>query len=143
MKARDARRRQIAEELVKDIKAEIPDELVEMEFEKMSAELADSLAKMSLSLENYLAHLKKTPDELKKEWRPQADKRVKVALSLKEIAKKEKIETSDAEVEDKLSQILRSSPPLSPGQNLDLTALRGYVRSIIRNEKVFELLENN
>ncbi|MDP3764665.1 MAG: trigger factor [bacterium] len=140
-KAEEKRRAKIVEELVKNINAELPQELVEMEFEKMTAELADSLRQMNLTLENYLNHISKTPEELKKDWEPQAEKRVKAALVLKEISKRENVEVADAEIEEKLTSMMRQAPPLSHGQNLDLTALRGYVKNIIRNEKVFRLLE--
>lgn len=141
-KAEEKRRAKIVEELVKNIKVELPQELVEMEFEKMTAELADSLRQMNLTLENYLSHIGKTPEELKKDWQPQAEKRVKAALVLKEISKRENIEVSDKEIEEKLTLMMRQAPPLAPNQNLDLTALRGYVKNIIRNEKVFQVLEN-
>lgn len=143
LKAKEKRRARIVEELVRNINAELPDGLVEMELGKMTAELSESLARMNLTLENYLSHISKTSEELKQSWAPQAEKRVKAALALKEIAKKESVQISDAEIEERLNQLMRSAPPLSPGQNLDLTALRGYVRNVIRNEKVFELLESN
>lgn len=142
MKARDERRQKIALALVKDANADLPDELINMEIEKMTAELSDSLARMNLTLDSYLTHLKKSFEELKKDWRPQAEQRVKVALALKEVAKRENIEVSEEEIEAKLAQLLRSAPPMQPDQNLDLTVLRGYVRGLIRNDKVFELLEN-
>lgn len=140
-KARDERRAKITEALVKNISVELPDELVRIELNKMFMELSESLGRMNLTLENYLNHIGKTPEELKKDWDPQAVKRVKAALALKEIAKRENIEVSDHEIEERLSQILRNAPPMQPGQNLDLTTIRGYVRGIIRNEKVFALLE--
>ncbi|MEK7629317.1 MAG: trigger factor [Patescibacteria group bacterium] len=141
-KAEEKRRAKIVEELVKNIKVELPQELIEMEFEKMTAELADSLRQMNLTLENYLNHISKTPEELKKDWEPQAEKRVKAALVLKEISKRENVEVAEAEIEEKLTAMMRQAPPLAPNQNLDLTALRGYVKNIIRNEKVFKVLEN-
>ena len=143
LKAKEKRRARIVEELVKNIAAELPDGMVEMELGKMTAELSESLARMNLALENYLSHINKTPEELKESWMPQAEKRVKAALVLKEIAAKENIQISEPEIEERLNQLMRSAPPLAPGQNLDLTALRGYVRNVIRNEKVFELLEGN
>ena len=142
-KAEEKRRAQIVEELVKNINVELPAELIEMEMGKMTAELSDSLGHMNLTLENYLNHIAKTPEELKKDWQPQAEKRVKAALVLKEIAQKENVEVTEAEVEERLNTMMRSAPPMPPDHNLDLTALRGYVKNVIRNEKVFELLENN
>ena len=141
-KAKMERRNQMAKALIKETKADLPQELIDLEMEKMTAELVDSLARMNLTLENYLGHIKKTPEELKQTWLPQAEERIKVSLALREIAQKENIQVGDEEIEAKLAELMRSAPPLRPGQNLDLTALRGYVKSLIRNEKVFEVLEN-
>ncbi len=142
LKAQEKRRAKIVEELVKNINVELPQELVNMEMGKMTAELSESLGRMNLNLDNYLKHINKTPEELKKDWQPQAEKRVKAALVLKEIAKKENIAVAEPEIEERLNVLMRSAPPLTPGQNLDLTALRGYVKNVIRNEKVFEFIEN-
>ena len=142
MKVRDERRAKITEALVSGISAELPDELVQIELNKMFMELSESLSRMNLTLDNYLNHLGKTPEALKKDWEPQAEKRIKAALALKEIAQKEDIKVGDQEIEERLNQILRNAPPMQQGQNLDLTTIRGYVRGIIRNEKVFAILES-
>lgn len=141
MKAKDERRAKISTELIKDIKVELPELLVEVELNKMAAELESSLARMGLTRESYLSHLGKNWAELKKEWQPKAESRVKVTLALRAVAKKESLEVEEGEIEEKVSEILRSAPA-GPGQNIDLTALRGYVKGLVRNEKVFELLEN-
>ncbi len=142
MKAKDERRARIAQELIKDLRVELPQPLIEVELNKMTAELESSLARMNLTRESYLAHLNKNWEELKKEWLPKAEQRVKVTLVLREIAKKEGIKVEESDVEEKVGEILRGSP-VGPGQNIDLTALRGYVKGLVRNEKVFELLESN
>jgi len=141
IKAKEERRAKIASSLIKNVNAELPEELISSEMEKMTLEFKEALSRMNMDQESYLSHIKKTIEDLKKEWRPKAEDRIKIALILKEIAKKEALEPNEEEIEAKLSQLLRTAPPMRPGQNLDLTALRGYVKSMIRNEKVFELLE--
>ena len=39
------------------------------------------------------------------------------------------MEVAEAEIEEKLTAMMRQAPPLAPNQNLDLTALRGYVKT--------------
>ena len=141
MRAQEERRAKIAQELVKDIVVELPARLVEMEIEKMTTELEGSLARLNLNRETYLNHIGATWADLKKDWQTKAEQRVKITLALREVAKKEGLQVSEEETEEKLTQILRGAPA-APGQNIDLTALRGYVRGLIRNDKVFALLEN-
>lgn len=140
MRAQEERRAKIAQELVKNIAVELPARLVEMEIEKMTTELEGSLARLNLNRETYLNHIGATWVDLKKDWQTKAEQRVKITLALREIAKKEGLRVSEEETEEKLTQILRGAPA-APGQNIDLTALRGYVRGLIRNDKVFALLE--
>ena len=142
MRAQEERRAKIAQELVKDIAVELPKKLVEMEIEKMTTELEGSLARLNLNRETYLNHIGATWADLQKDWQAKAEQRVKITLALREVAKKEGLQVSEEEIEEKLTQILRGAPA-APGQNIDLTALRGYVRGLIRNDKVFALLESN
>ena len=141
MRAQEERRAKIAQELVKDIVVELPTRLVEMEIEKMTTELEGSLARLNLNRETYLNHIGTAWADLKKDWQTKAEQRVKITLALRAVAKKEGLQVSEEETEEKLTQILRGAP-VAPGQNIDLTALRGYVRGLIRNDKVFALLEN-
>ncbi len=141
MRVQEERRAKIAQELVKDIAVELPARLVEMELEKMTTELEGSLARLNLNRETYLNHIGATWADLKNTWQTKAEQRVKITLALRAVAKKEGLQVSEEETEEKLTQILRGAPA-APGQNIDLTALRGYVRGLIRNDKVFALLES-
>lgn len=119
---------------------ELPEVLVEQEIEKMEQELNSSLARMGLDQAGYLAHIKKSPADLREHWRPQAEKRVKAALVLAKIAEAEGIFASDQEVEARINELVKLAPPEEFGK-IDLGAFRGYVRGLIRNERVLEHLE--
>ncbi len=119
---------------------ETPDVTIEREIEKMEGELASSLARMGLDRDSYLAHIKKSPAELREYFRPQAEKRVKAALVLAHIAKEEGVEVSDEEVEARVGELLKLTPP-EEAARLGPEALERHVRGVLRNEKVFEILE--
>ena len=132
----------IIEGIAKEAEVDIPDVLIEAEIEKMLEELKSGVEGMGMKLTDYLLHLKKTEDDLKKEWRPEAEKRVRIAFCLREIARLEKIEPSGEEVEARVNQFLaqfRSAEDAD--KKVDPEGLREYTRGILRNEKVFELLE--
>lgn len=116
-------------------KMEIPDILVESEVGKMVAELKSSIENMDLSWNDYLSHLKKTENELMKEWGKDALRRVKYGLILKELADKENIEVPNEEIESEISAILKQNP------GLDKEYLKGYTYGMLRNEKVLNFLE--
>ena len=64
----------------------------------MIQEFGTSLQQRGLELNMYLSSIKKTQDDLKKEWRPQAEKQVKNALILREVAKIEKLVIKEEEL---------------------------------------------
>jgi len=132
----------VMEEIISQMKGEIPDLLIQAEQEKMLDELKIQLSEMQLKFENYLKQIKKSEEELRIEFQPLALKRVKMALILKEIAQLEKIEVKDKEIEDKTNEILNRLPDPNLKDKINLEELKVFASGLIRNEKVFELLEN-
>ncbi len=117
--------------------------IVDLELEKLVNELKDNIAQMGLDFEMYLKNIKKTEDELKKEWASKAKERVCAALTLQEIAQAEKIEVSDQEIENDINKILRQHPDIETVRaQIDMEQLKEYTRGRLRNEKVFELMES-
>lgn len=131
----------IVESLLEKSSFEIPEEMLVAELEKMESEFSTSLGRMNIDQEHYLAHLKKSMADLKKDWRGQAQKRVRAALVLREIARREGIVVTEADVEERANQILKNVPDPSQLQNINVDSLKDYVRTLVRNEKVFQLLE--
>ena len=133
---------ELIEKVAQDSKIQIPDVLVEQELERMLNEFKASITSMGLKFEDYLKQLKKTIEELKKDWQKQAEKRVEIALCLQAIADQENIQVSDEEVKEKINQDLKHYPNVEEvKKNIDLDKLKDYTKAILRNEKVFELLE--
>lgn len=141
-KEQQRHRVRIIEEVAQKIKAELPDILVEREREKMFDELKQGIEQMGMKFEDYLVHIKKTEDDLKKEWQEEAEKRVRVGLSLREIANREHIDVSPEEIEEKSSEYVRQfGSPETAQKQIDPDRLREYTKGILKNEKVFKFLE--
>src|SRR3989338_3040649 len=81
---------------------EIPEILVSSETENMLAELKQSIEHQKLSFAKYLEMIKKTEDDLRKEFTAKAEKRIKTTLIIREIAKLENLKVSDEEVEEEM-----------------------------------------
>jgi trigger factor len=143
-KEKEKRRQKIMEKLVQESEMELPDVLIEQETEKMFREFEMNVKKMALEPDKYLEKIGKTADELKKEWRGQAEKRIKGALVLKEIAEKEKIEISNEELEEETNKVLKNiSSANQAKKDVDLEDLKNYTKDVLMNEKVFEMMEKN
>mgnify|MGYP001559267056 CR=1 FL=1 len=142
-KERERLRMAAVEAIASETKAEIPDVLTERELEKMTAELKQSIENMGLKYEDYIAHIKKTDEDLKKEWGKDAERRVKIALVLREIARIENIQPSEEEIQAAMDRTAaHRSITEDEMKHIDRQALFDYSRGIVRNEKVFQLLES-
>ena len=141
-KERERIRMAMADAIANEAKAAIPPVLLERELEKMLTELKGSIGSMGLAFADYLLHIKKTDADLKREWRGDAERRVKIALVLREIAKAEHIEPSEAEVEEAISRTVTHQGMSGDDiKSLDREAFIRYHVGIARNEKVFQFLE--
>ncbi|TSC53816.1 MAG: Trigger factor [Parcubacteria group bacterium LiPW_39] len=137
-------RAEILQDIVKNSQVVPPEILIKAELEKMIQEFKASLAEMGLEMEIYLQNIKKTLPELKEEWLPKAKERVRSALVLREIARLEKIDISPAEVEEEINKILaRYSDAETIKNQIDIEQLMEYTKGRLKNEKVFQFLENS
>jgi trigger factor len=135
-KAKDKKRMAIIEKILEDSKVVMPKVLVENEIRKMLAQFEDDIARAGLKMEDYLKHLKKTPEDLRKEWTPDAEKRAKVQLIITKIALEEKIEADPAVVKKEVENLLKTYKDATEDRT------KAYVEMMLTNEKVFEYLEN-
>lgn len=132
---------EVLDKIAAQTSIEIPQVLLDAEIEKMIAELKDSLKEIQLTFPEYLRQIKKDEEELKKELQPLALKRVKASLILREIALKENIQVSSEEIEEKANQILSRMFDPEIKEKVNPEDLRAFSVNLLRNEKVFQLLE--
>lgn len=144
MKERDRIRAEIVETLARETKTELPEVMIGAEQKKMLEELKNGTGRMGLKWEEYLQHIKKSEEDLKRDWLADAEKRVKIALILREIAKRENITPSPEEIQEASERwVSQSGLPPEELKKIDKEALSQYALGVVRNEKVFEFLENS
>lgn len=132
----------VIEEIAKNAEIDVPEALVLSELEKMKQELESNITQVGMKWEDYLLHIKKSEEDLKKDWREDALRRVRAALCLRAIADQEHIEAPEEEVSEKAHQYLQRFGSIKEAEKaIDPEALREYIRDVIRNERVFEVLE--
>lgn len=131
-----AHRAKITDKIIEETKVELPQVLIDSEIEQMFGQMNEDLTRAHLKIDDYLAHIKKTKEDLKKEWTPAAEKRAKLQLVLNEIAKKENITPDKAQLDTQVDQLLEQY------KDADETRVRVYVHSVMTNEAVMKMLEN-
>ncbi len=132
---RDARRVNILDAVVKETTFEVPEIVLASEQEKMLAQIEADVARSGASMDDYLKHIQKTKEDLKKEFAPEAEKRARFQLVLNAIARKENILPTEAEVEAEAQKFMAMYP------SADLNRTRAYADMMLTNEKVLAMLE--
>jgi trigger factor len=131
----------IIEYAVANSTIDLPDILVEQEVEVMHDEFRGALARQGISEEAYEKVTNKTHEELHADFRPDAEKRVRVLLVLSRIAEVEGLTISDADV---AAEIAKARERYAGDQKLmkyfDSDRGRNYIRSTLRRSRVVEKL---
>lgn len=136
-KLREKRRSAIMEKLIAETKADLPHVIVEGELNTMLAQMKQDITRFGGTFEDYLTHSKKTEDELKADWRNDAEKRAMTQLLLHKIAQAEKLTATDEEIEVELVRVLATV------QDADEERARAYLYQALTNEKVLKFLEES
>lgn len=134
-KQREKKRIGMAEDLVLECKIDLPEAFVEQEIALMLARFKDDIGRMGLKFDEYLKHIKKTEDDLRKDWRVDAEKKAKLELVLVEIAKKENIKPEEEKVAHETEHLIEHYP------TADKDRARSYIIKQMSQDLVFELLE--
>ena len=115
----DRLRLEILERINKDSEIKVPAKMLQEQLESMIANFDKSLHEKGMELGLYLAHLKKTQEDLKKEWYSEAENQIRRGLIIREVVKREGIKVGEDEGESE-----------SKGD-------------LLLHEKVFEFLEKS
>jgi len=120
----------------------ISDLLINQEIDKMIYELRQWVTQNGMEFNEYLESVKKSVPELKLDFAKQALIRIKVALILEEVAKKEKIvptpEEIDAEV-DRIGEAVAKDPAAK--EHIFSPEYRDRIEAQLRNRKTVDFLK--
>ncbi len=122
--------------LVEKTDIDLPEVLVESELEKMLAQFKDEINRSGIPYEEYLKHLKKTDEDIRKEWRETAVKKAKLQLILNAISEKEKIEPDTETVQKETEKLLVMYVDADP------IRARLYVAQMLLNQEVIKFLDS-
>lgn len=137
--AQEKRRIAFADAILESSSFEIPEILIDSETRRIEAQFIDDASRMGVKQEDYLKHAKRTIDDLRKEWRPHAEKKAKLQLILNNISELEKIVVDEKEIEDEAVHILAH---YKDGSQVDKSQVYTYAETVLTNEKIFKFLED-
>lgn len=127
----------ILQEVEKITAVDLPEVLIQDELNRMLVSLQRRVADMGLLLEDYLKGQGKTLDQIKIEWRPQAEKNVRMELGLADIARQENVTISDAELQEEVDKIQDARVK----KQFDSQEPRLHLRHALRQTRTLDLLK--
>jgi len=128
-------RADITDAIIAKTEMTLPQILIDSEINQMFAQMEDDLKRSDLKMDDYLAHIKKTKEDMAAEWKPAAETRAKLQLILNDIAKDKDIKPDADEVNAQTEQLLERF------KDADQHRVRLYVTSMLLNEATMKHLE--
>ena len=96
---------EVMDKIVAGAKVEIADEIIADEVEGMKKNMEQQISQQGLTLEQYYSITGQKAEDVEKQMKVDAEKNLKAILCMEEIAKQEKIDVTDADVEFEFSKI--------------------------------------
>lgn len=120
----------------------IPEILLTNETEIMIQELKRGVEEQGLEWQQYLQSIKKDEAALKKEFITPAERRIKVALIIRTLAKREKLEADEMAIEKEIAQTLKHyGGDERAAAQFNSEDYRNYIKQVITNRRVIEWLK--
>jgi len=134
-KVQQKKRMAIVEKIIDGTKVDLPEIVIKSELDRMMHQFQGDIARMGLKFDEYIKHIKKTEEDLRKEWLTDAEKRAKTQLVLNKIAVEEKITPEKEKIDAEVKHLMEHY------KDADENSARSYVETILTNELVFQWLE--
>ncbi len=123
-------------------KIDIPNGMIEMEIDNMIHDMEHRLQYQGLNLSQYLQIMGKTEEDMKSEFKEQAEKSVKSKLVLEAIVKAEKIEANPDEVTEKIKE-MAAQYGRKEEELIENTQLQDYIAESLKSEKAIDFIVKN
>ncbi len=127
---------QLVDALISSTEVGVPDLLIDSELSMVLHRMKHDVMMMGISFEDYLKHQNKTEDDLKKDYRQDARKRVIGKLILEKIGLKENLNADKEKVEIEVRNLTQAYPDADKNRTVI------YVEEMLKTEAVLSFLEN-
>lgn len=141
--AKATKEQEAIEKFIEKVEVVIPDGMIDEEVEKMVEEMNANLSYQGLNIDQYLQYMGITLEDYKKEMRAQAEKRIKLNLGLEAVAKEEKVEVSDEEIDAKIKELSAQYGAVDDESLLKNENARNYMRQELTHEKTMKIVTDN
>jgi trigger factor len=136
LREEEKRRATMLDALIKETKVMVPDVMARGEARRIEAEFVHMLQQNGTTLDGYLQHIKKSREDVEKEWLDEGRKRAVLQLAINNIAKQESIQPDAASVEKEVAHLQEHYKDAHEHD------LRAFVETQEQNKAVIMFLES-
>lgn len=129
--AKAAKEEEVVTKIIEDAKMDIPDPMIDTQVRQMVDDFARRIQAQGLSIEQYFQFTGMEPQAFLEQMKPQALKRIQSRLVLEAVVAAEKIEASEADVEEEMKK-------MAEAYNMELDK----VKELIGDEQKKQLAED-
>lgn len=139
--AENAADNELMAKLVECVEADIPEVMYEEEVQSQIQQLQAQLSQYNMSLTSYLQMMGKKPEDLKSDFRADAEKNVKARMALSKIAEIENLEPTDEEVEAEYGKIAEQYG--MKVEDVKKAVSADMLKNDVRNGKAYDFVKEN
>ena len=132
---------QMVDAIIEKVDAVIPEEMIENEIDEMINSFAYRLQSQGLNLETYLKYTGMSTDNLREQYKLQAERQVKVRLGLEKIAELEDIKPTEEETDAEFEKHAKAYE--MPVENVKNFVSVEAINADIANQKVIDFIREN
>jgi trigger factor len=142
--AKQQTEREMLEVIIEQAKfGELPEILLNSEADGMMEELEQGVVQQGGNMEDYLASIGKSRDQIKLEMAPEAAKRVKTSLVVREVAVQEDIKVPKEEIDKQIEEMKKHYEQNNPemAKQVESQEYKNYVANVLTSRKVIDALK--
>jgi len=134
---REEKEQETIKTLLKTIKVRVPKILIDQETNSRLSSLLQRIEKLGLTLESYLASIKKDVQTLRSEYKEQARQAISLDILLNQIAERENIKVDEKEIDGAI-EASSATPVLA--KKLNTPEQRRIIESVLRRRAALDSL---
>lgn len=135
-KEQEKSRLTLIERLIEKSEIKMPRIMIDAELNRMISEMDAQVSQIGMKLTDYLKHIGKSEDDMRKEWENDAIKRAKTQIIMNHIAVAEKIEPKKEDLDKEVHMLMNHY------KDADRVRATIYVEQFMTNDLVWKFLEN-
>ena len=124
------------------VEVDIPSAMIDNEVENMIQDIRTRLSYQGLTLEQYLKMMNKAEEDMRNEFKEQAERSVKSRLVLDAIVETEKLEATQEEIDERIKEMAKNygkkEEEISKNEHL-----KKYLEDTIKTEKAIKFIVEN